>query len=431
MKLFVYIVALVALTAGSSAWAQTGPDPNEPDTLRVDSVSAFTAGIGIVPINFFNDEELTLVEITLHHSSSQITIDSFSFAGGRLDSDDYSSEVLLNADSSVVAIFSFTSGSIPAGNGLLGNLYYSYSQTISPQVIEIDTVTWVDGPIWHGTSFRSIGGSASFRPQFVKGYLDVQETPTTFDSVWVDQVEAAPGDPVAVNVYAYNERALSKIALALDYGSILLEFDSVSFVGTRSEPAPSKTVQPQFSIHKLYTVVDFGSSLVLAPGSGPVATLHFTIQPTAPERLIVIDTTTVGIISNTRLTLTPDDGSLSFEPLFASGSVDIRIPTDVEDVTDESNLPTDYNLAQNYPNPFNPTTNIKFSLPEAGRVSVEVFNILGRRVRRLIDREMPAGVHRIVFDGRSKQGTLLASGVYFYRMSSESFNQTRKMLLVK
>jgi len=147
--------------------------------------------------------------------------------------------------------------------------------------------------------------------------------------------------------------------------------------------------------------------------------------------VIVIDSTTVGIISNTRFTLTAVDGSNWFVPLFTPGSVDVKIPTDVEDVTDRDNLPKDYHLAQNYPNPFNPSTSIEFSLPVAGHVQVEVFNILGRRVRRLIDRDLSAGEHRIVFDARTDRGSSLATGIYFYRLTTDGFQDTRKMLLLK
>ncbi|MCD6248782.1 MAG: T9SS type A sorting domain-containing protein [candidate division Zixibacteria bacterium] len=425
------LLSLIGFATKLPAQTQLIEDPNTPDTLWVDSATAFVSGVGIVPVSFFNDEELTLVEATLEHYSDQIKVDSFSFAGGRLDSDDYNNNILIDTDSTRITIFSFTTSTIPTGRGLLGNLYYSYSQTIIPQVVTIDTTSWFIGPILHTTTFRTAEDAMSFVPQFVRGYLDILEEPATFDSVWIDDVEAAPGDPIAVNVYAYNERNLAKIALALDYGSELLAFDSVSFAGTRSEPAPTKTVQPQTSLHKLYIVVEFGESTPLPSDTGPVATLHFTVDPTAPEEIIVIDSTTVGIISNTRYTLTTADGSISFVPLFTSGSVAIKTSTDVEDITDQKNLPTEYALTQNYPNPFNPSTNIEFSLPQLSHVKLEVYNILGRCVRRLIDRDLPAGEHRLVFDSRSDSGNSLATGVYFYRLTTESFEQTKKMLLVK
>jgi|GEM_PF-308976 len=431
MRLITILLAL-AIPLGGSAYGQAGQDPGEPDTLRIDSATAFVTGIGIVPITFFNDESLTQVETTLRHVSPEVRIDSFSFADGRVDSETYSNNFLLNADSNIVTLFSLSFATpIPPGQGLLGKLFLSYSQTISPQGVSIDSTIWVVGPILHSTSFRASGSSQSFKPQFIPGYLDILRAPDTFDSVWVADVEAAPGSEVAVDVYAFNERNLAEIALALDYSTTDLTLDSVSFVGTRSEPAPTKIWQPQPSLHKVYTVVKFALAAPLLPGSGPVARLHFTIDPLTPEGLILIDSTTVGIKSRTQFTLTPADGSLSFVPLFDRGGITVTEATDVEDITTDENLPTEYELAQNYPNPFNPMTNIELSLPTAGYVEIDVFNILGRRVRRMVERELPAGIHRVVFDGRDDSGSPLATGVYFYRISAGDFHATRKMLLLK
>ena len=89
-------------------------------------------------------------------------------------------------------------------------------------------------------------------------------------------------------------------------------------------------------------------------------------------------------------------------------------------------IPLSYALHQNYPNPFNTATRIGIEVPETGRVRIEVFDILGRRVRVPLDTEMPAGRHTIAFDG-----TGLASGVYFYRMQTGEKTRTKKMLVAK
>ncbi len=89
-------------------------------------------------------------------------------------------------------------------------------------------------------------------------------------------------------------------------------------------------------------------------------------------------------------------------------------------------LPTDFALEANYPNPFNPETTIRFALPVASHVVIKVYDVLGREVARLVDGEMGAGHHTVVFEGRG-----LASGIYVYRMFSGSFEQHRTMLLVK
>ncbi len=88
--------------------------------------------------------------------------------------------------------------------------------------------------------------------------------------------------------------------------------------------------------------------------------------------------------------------------------------------------PQTYSLRQNYPNPFNPTTQIRFSLPEATPVELTVYDMLGREVTTLLDKQMSAGKHLVTFSG-----TGLSSGVYLYQIEADDFTQTRKMLLVK
>ncbi len=91
-----------------------------------------------------------------------------------------------------------------------------------------------------------------------------------------------------------------------------------------------------------------------------------------------------------------------------------------------SEIPVSYNLSQNYPNPFNPTTNIKFSIPSTELVKLVVFDVLGREVATLVNEVKNAGNYTADFDASH-----LSSGVYFYRLESGNFIQTKKMLLVK
>lgn len=88
--------------------------------------------------------------------------------------------------------------------------------------------------------------------------------------------------------------------------------------------------------------------------------------------------------------------------------------------------PFRFTLEQNYPNPFNPSTTIEFSIAQPGQVKLTVFDILGRKVRTLLDEIKPAGHHKVIFDGSG-----LSSGVYYYKLQFGNFAQTRKFLLVK
>ncbi|MFC1475824.1 T9SS type A sorting domain-containing protein [Candidatus Zixiibacteriota bacterium] len=94
-------------------------------------------------------------------------------------------------------------------------------------------------------------------------------------------------------------------------------------------------------------------------------------------------------------------------------------------------VPKAPSLAQNYPNPFNASTVVEFALPRPTQVSLEVFNILGRRVAVLVDEERGAGRHLISWDGKDNNGKSMASGLYFYRLRAGSYSQTKRMVLLK
>lgn len=94
--------------------------------------------------------------------------------------------------------------------------------------------------------------------------------------------------------------------------------------------------------------------------------------------------------------------------------------------TISSEIPSGFRLEQNYPNPFNPVTNIKFSIPKAGQVTLKVFDASGKQVAELVNQNVNAGTFNYDFDASH-----LSSGVYFYRLSTDGFTDVKKMMLVK
>ncbi len=94
-------------------------------------------------------------------------------------------------------------------------------------------------------------------------------------------------------------------------------------------------------------------------------------------------------------------------------------------------MPETYELSQNYPNPFNPITSIRFQLPDAGEVKLEVFNLNGQLVRVLVDDYRDAGYHAVVWDARDAKGIPVGSGLYYYRILASDFTLTKKMVLLK
>ena len=91
-----------------------------------------------------------------------------------------------------------------------------------------------------------------------------------------------------------------------------------------------------------------------------------------------------------------------------------------------SEVPDGYNLSQNYPNPFNPSTKIRFAIPQAGQVKLNVYNAIGQKVTELVNSNLSAGTYESTWDAQN-----IAGGVYFYKLETEGYSETKKMLLVK
>ncbi|MFH2035239.1 MAG: FlgD immunoglobulin-like domain containing protein [Candidatus Zixiibacteriota bacterium] len=108
-----------------------------------------------------------------------------------------------------------------------------------------------------------------------------------------------------------------------------------------------------------------------------------------------------------------------------------QIITDVENDDYGNVLPYRFELSQNYPNPFNPVTTIEYSLPGRSHVTIEIYNILGQKVRTLVDSEESAGSYTITWDGTNSSGKSVSTGVYLYRFQAGDYFETKKMILLK
>jgi hypothetical protein len=117
----------------------------------------------------------------------------------------------------------------------------------------------------------------------------------------------------------------------------------------------------------------------------------------------------------------------------ASSCIAMWTKTATTEVDDEEveELPTEFSLTQNYPNPFNPSTTIEYTVPVRSRVTITVYNILGRQVRTLVDREESVGQYRVTWDGTDQSGRRVASGVYLYRFTAGEYSETRKLVVIK
>ncbi len=94
-------------------------------------------------------------------------------------------------------------------------------------------------------------------------------------------------------------------------------------------------------------------------------------------------------------------------------------------------LPKSIRLFQNYPNPFNEQTIIRFQLPKSAEVKIEIYNLLGQKIRTLLFEQKTAGIHAIKWDGKDDLGRSIVSGVYFISLEVEQFRQVNKLVLLR
>ncbi len=99
--------------------------------------------------------------------------------------------------------------------------------------------------------------------------------------------------------------------------------------------------------------------------------------------------------------------------------------------TDAQDMPLAFRLSQNYPNPFNPVTTIGYSVAEKADVRLSIYDVAGRRVRTLISETQLPGGYSVVWDGRNDRGTVVAAGVYFYRLTAGGNTGVRKMIVLR
>jgi len=185
-----------------------------------------------------------------------------------------------------------------------------------------------------------------------------------------------------------------------------------------------------------------GSDTARVTVSSADAGVGETVNATTSGAAVIVNIPPAGVQTG----LTVPSGGVAFHPVgagptvvkaavpdfvtTAAGSVLVNV-TGVAVAITPRPVAAAFSLEQNHPNPFNPTTTIRFTLPERAQVSLAVFDVRGRRIATLVDREMPAGLSRVEWDGRDRRGTQVSSGVYFYRIVAGSHVETRKMVLLK
>jgi hypothetical protein len=216
----------------------------------------------------------------------------------------------------------------------------------------------------------------------------------------------------------------AELHLPLTYDPDLITIDSVRFSdGVANSLACDYNADPARGVVTLSLTGSSPDSLML-PGGTPLGWVYFT----AGSNYGLFDVGEPSESDLAAVVVSPSGGRS--HPVTIPGEVRVEEATAVDDLS-LALLPAEFSLSQNYPNPFNPQTTIEFGLPIRADVELEIFNILGQKIRTLVQGSLPAGEHNVVWDGKLTSGRPTASGIYFYRLRTDKLSLVRKMALVK
>jgi hypothetical protein len=237
--------------------------------------------------------------------------------------------------------------------------------------------------------------------------------------------------------YVYCEGAESLTVfsspLPIDFDSMLVYREcpylrDMSWVKTETEPPMGYTAQPLLEVLNPDIALAHNATYTEYLGAGQCVFVNFDLSASINHERAYCSA--------------PDPAAPAYDPGVYEGRVDL-MRLILEDIfglapagggtagTHDPQRPGyDWALAQNAPNPCISTTHIRFELPRRAEVNISVYDALGRVVRVLVDEIMEPGEHAVQWDGRNTSGRRISGGVYFYRMHSEGFSATRKMLVV-
>ncbi len=228
-----------------------------------------------------------------------------------------------------------------------------------------------------------------------------------------------------VSVNFYNDELVGGVTYPMRWITTdNVTLDSVSWVDSRAAYLATRPVTINNTAHtvKIGAVVFLEDPIPI--GDGLLCKLYFNIASGTPDQIIKLDTIT---IAPSYFCFNTSTGA-TFYPQYSFGNLTVG---DVGVDDNNPAIPASYSLSQNYPNPFNPATVINYSIERKGNVEISVFNILGQKVVTLLNGEVEAGQHSIVWNGTDQNGGEAASGIYFYKMVTENYVDTRKMVLMR
>jgi hypothetical protein len=310
---------------------------------------------------------------------------------------------------------------------------YSYSSTLNGGPLPVGALVDVYDP--DNVLCGSFTVHTEGRYGFLPAMRDIDVTPSIDEG-------ADPGDPLELRINGVHATALGPDEAIWTSNGDNKEVDlSVEYlIDVDVRPLPDGIGTP--AMYTLYYswVVNTGDGIDFfhLEASSAHAWSVEIIGSSTTDYVAPGDSVEVGV--RTLVPADAEDGDSDDMTLTATSAMDGTV-FDSEVVTTtvtgsaagewEGIVPGVFKLFQNYPNPFNPTTRIEFTLEQASEVRLEVYNVLGQKIRTLLEGYFPNGSHEAEWDGMTESGAKVSSGIYFYRLSTNEFSRTRKMMLMK
>jgi hypothetical protein len=243
----------------------------------------------------------------------------------------------------------------------------------------------------------------------------------TLDGSDPTESSSAYSGPLGLGVGSYSVRAR-----VFRFNFLPSDIASAEYVVSAQAVAPAIMQQPQSQSVAEGTTATFEVEATGTPVPSYQWQRNGVDLPGENSSALVLENAQVGDAGDYAVVVSNSAGSVT------SSTVTLTV-TPTTEVREMSGLPipTEYALETNYPNPFNPSTVIRYAIPQAGQVRLEIYNAAGQRVRMLVDAAQAPGRYEATWDGRNEAGYTVASGIYVYRLAAQGFSQTRKMVLVK
>ncbi|MCB2201414.1 T9SS type A sorting domain-containing protein [bacterium] len=249
-------------------------------------------------------------------------------------------------------------------------------------------------------------------------------TASPWDTLTIGSIAVGKSSIGSVLLEGRLSSSLSDIYLPMRYDTSVLTIDSAVIDGSLPSGYDLAFGVDTLAGEVLLSITDNTASSPIGSGFVALAEVFFTTKDI--DCRMPLDTAR----NDTLCTKVVDTSGADLAPIVIPGEIIVGTPTAIGDNQDFQ-APDEVALLQNYPNPFNAETIIRFELSRAVSTRLTIHNVLGQEVAVLVDHYLPAGLHEYRWDGLSRSGRVAASGVYFYRLQTESLQRVRKMLLLK